>query len=142
MTKITFENLPSTNTPLNATNLNQLQTNVENAINEFTESVDTNGWIVLDYGKYKEYVRRININKTISGNTWGSQYISNLPEGLSTLGNRILTYSGKSSDSAISVNVGADTSDTGITITYRNNYSGSVTTTITVDLRLLEFRQN
>lgn len=33
MQKINFENLPSTSTPLNATNLNQLQTNIENAIN-------------------------------------------------------------------------------------------------------------
>lgn len=32
MQKITFENLPSTNTPLNANNLNTLQDNVENAI--------------------------------------------------------------------------------------------------------------
>ena len=34
MEKINFENLPSTNTPINASNLNQLQTNVENAIEE------------------------------------------------------------------------------------------------------------
>ena len=33
MQKINFENLPSTNTPINASNLNQIQTNVENAIN-------------------------------------------------------------------------------------------------------------
>ena len=33
MNKINFENLPSTNTPLNAENLNQMQTNIENAIN-------------------------------------------------------------------------------------------------------------
>lgn len=33
MQKITFENLPSTNTPLNASNLNTLQDNVEIAIN-------------------------------------------------------------------------------------------------------------
>lgn len=32
MQKITFEDLPSTNSPINATNLNQLQTNVESAI--------------------------------------------------------------------------------------------------------------
>lgn len=32
MQKITFEDLPSTNTPINASNLNALQTNVENAI--------------------------------------------------------------------------------------------------------------
>lgn len=34
MEKIIFEDLPSTKTPLNAENLNQLQTNVENAIKE------------------------------------------------------------------------------------------------------------
>jgi hypothetical protein len=33
MQKITFENLPSTNTPLNASNLNILQDNVEDAFN-------------------------------------------------------------------------------------------------------------
>lgn len=38
MEKIVFENLPSTNTPINANNLNQLQTNVENAINGVVES--------------------------------------------------------------------------------------------------------
>lgn len=32
MEKIIFEDLPSTNTPINANNLNQLQNNVENAI--------------------------------------------------------------------------------------------------------------
>ena len=34
MQKITFKNLPSTNTPLNATNMNLLQDNVEDAIDE------------------------------------------------------------------------------------------------------------
>ena len=32
MNKINFENLPGTNTPINATNMNLLQTNVEDAI--------------------------------------------------------------------------------------------------------------
>ncbi len=40
MDKINFENLPSTNTPINADNLNQLQTNIENAINEKPNVVD------------------------------------------------------------------------------------------------------
>ena len=35
MEKINFENKPSTNTPINATNLNTLQNNIENAINEY-----------------------------------------------------------------------------------------------------------
>lgn len=38
MNKINFENLPSTNTSINATNMNLLQTNVEDAI---TDSVAT-----------------------------------------------------------------------------------------------------
>ena len=33
MDKINFQNLPNTTTPINATNMNLLQTNVENAIN-------------------------------------------------------------------------------------------------------------
>ena len=33
MDKINFENLPSTNTPVNASDLNQMQSNIENAIN-------------------------------------------------------------------------------------------------------------
>ena len=40
MEKINFENKPSTNTPINATNLNQLQTNVENAITENTNAIN------------------------------------------------------------------------------------------------------
>lgn len=40
MDKINFENLPSTNTPINADNLNQLQTNIENAINEKPNVID------------------------------------------------------------------------------------------------------
>lgn len=35
MNKISFENLPSTNTPVNATNLNQVQTNVENEFGNY-----------------------------------------------------------------------------------------------------------
>ena len=41
MTKITFEDLPSTNTPLDATNMNLLQTNVENAINSLISRIET-----------------------------------------------------------------------------------------------------
>ena len=40
MEKIIFEDLPSTKTPLNAENLNQLQTNVENAINDVNKTID------------------------------------------------------------------------------------------------------
>lgn len=41
MTKITFEDLPSTNTPLNANNLNTLQDNVEDAIDDVAGDIPT-----------------------------------------------------------------------------------------------------
>lgn len=51
MEKINFENLPSTNTPLSAENLNLLQTNVEDAINDNTDMLIGNtpaGDMVVD----------------------------------------------------------------------------------------------
>lgn len=41
MTKITFKDLPDTSTPLNASNLNTLQDNVENAINVVAGDIPT-----------------------------------------------------------------------------------------------------
>lgn len=41
MEKIIFEDLPSTNTPINSTNLNQLQDNIENNINSLSLKFQT-----------------------------------------------------------------------------------------------------
>lgn len=41
MDKINFENKPSTNTPINATNLNLVQTNVENEFTVVRGEIDT-----------------------------------------------------------------------------------------------------
>ena len=49
MNKINFQNLPSTATPLNAENLNQMQSNIENAINNILQSGTTNN---VNYIKY------------------------------------------------------------------------------------------
>lgn len=43
MEKIVFENAPSTNTPINANNLNQLQANVEDAIKKSLAKVGLSG---------------------------------------------------------------------------------------------------
>ena len=46
MTKINFQNLPNTTTPVNASNLNQLQTNVENTLNTYsTSEIRIGTWI-------------------------------------------------------------------------------------------------
>lgn len=73
MEKIIFEDLPSTNTPINATNLNLLQTNVETAINSVVESGsnDNGSWIKYSDGTLVQYgnvTKSINI-KTISNST-------------------------------------------------------------------------
>lgn len=45
MQKINFQDLPSTETPIKATNLNLLQTNVENAINLKADSTTLTNYI-------------------------------------------------------------------------------------------------
>ena len=50
MNKINFENLPSTNTPINSTNLNQIQTNAENSINGTSDLTGSSGYIRYDNG--------------------------------------------------------------------------------------------
>ena len=62
MTKINFENLPSTNTPLSAENLNQMQTNIENAINEVLNKLYPVGSIYISVNSTSP--------ATIYGGTW------------------------------------------------------------------------
>jgi len=66
MQKINFQNLPSTTTPINATNLNAIQTNVENVFN----GSETMGNIVVDSIRSKNifnknmFVSGLNINSS------------------------------------------------------------------------------
>lgn len=55
MEKINFEDLPSTDTPIDSKNLNLLQTNVENAINEISEKSE---WITLS-SDYQCFYRKV-----------------------------------------------------------------------------------
>lgn len=63
MNKINFENLPSTNTPINAENLNQLQTNVENAL---TENVTNEN----NTSTSKSYSCKYINDNYVKGNSW------------------------------------------------------------------------
>ena len=72
MKKINFENLPSTNTPINATNLNQIQSNVEEVFN----GAETMGNIVVNDIRCKnlfningERIDKYSIISTVSENT-------------------------------------------------------------------------
>ena len=83
MNKINFQNLPNTTTPLNASNMNQLQTNVENAITEAVEQcapeiitgyIDrksytvSQSWTAINLAPFDSYVSTTNkITLTSSG---------------------------------------------------------------------------
>lgn len=62
MEKINFQDLPSTKTPIDSTNLNLLQTNVENAINDLPQKIFPVGSI---------YISVTNTNpSSFLGGTW------------------------------------------------------------------------
>lgn len=84
---INFENLPSTNTPVNATNLNQLQTNVENEfnVNSWTNLTLENNFIAYSGQNTPQY-RRIGrcvylrgVIKTSQNVTVSTRKIATLP---------------------------------------------------------------
>ena len=56
MQKITFEDYPSTNTPIDAQNLNQVQTNVENAITSLGNSINTTINTITSYSTTEKIV--------------------------------------------------------------------------------------
>ena len=71
MQKINFENKPSTVSPINATNLNALQDNVENAINELVSSLEFKDYTsqkncTLKSGKILKFGRLVIIQITIT----------------------------------------------------------------------------
>lgn len=71
MEKIVFEDLPSTNTPLNAKNLNQLQENIENAMSSIVESGsnDNGNYIKFENGIMMCFQNVImNVSLTSGGN--------------------------------------------------------------------------
>ena len=64
MVKINFENLPSTNTPLSAENLNLLQDNVEDAIPTLDSAVSTSSTNGVENQAITNYVNSLNAYST------------------------------------------------------------------------------
>lgn len=97
MEKINFKDLPNTDTPINSSNLNQLQTNVENAINDDT------GWLDLnDYIKYRKkngivFVCGYGKNEFKVGNGFYTT-VGTLPEGFRPATTIWFTWTGISAD--------------------------------------------
>lgn len=71
MQKITFEDLPSTNTPLNANNLNTLQDNVEDAI----DGLISNNYGTSNSNGYTQNYINNNVGVVESGSNANGNYI-------------------------------------------------------------------
>ena len=140
MKKIEFQDYPSTETPLNAENLNQMQENIEDAINSYTKSVDANGWTVIDFGTYKEYFMYFEQEITLDANGWNGYLIQKyLPVGMNRIGNAILTGVARASDAAIDLDIGIPSEGTMITINGRNHNNGAITCRAFINLRITDF---
>lgn len=103
-----------------------------------TKTVDANGWTVWDYGNRKEWTKKGSLIKTIDGSSWAPCGDVNLPNGMTTLSNNILSSSLISTDSAISLNAGASTSSSVITIQGTNRYTGSIAFTVFYQFRIVQ----
>lgn len=117
-----------------------LSANQGRILKTVTKTVDSNGWTKLAYPNgIIEYVKKGNKNINVAGNEWYNTEISNLPSDLSQIGNNILTSSAKTPDAAIAVSVGThENSSSEILATLQNRYSGSVSTTLFFNLRILK----
>jgi hypothetical protein len=125
---------------LSAENLNQMQDNIEGAINSYTKSVDANGWTVIDFGTYKEYYMYFEQEITLGANLWNGYLIQKyLPIGMDAMGDAILTGVARASDAAIDLDIGIPPSATMITINGRNHNNGDITCKAFVNLRITEF---
>lgn len=89
MEKVIFEDLPSTNTPINASNLNLVQDNVENEINGITDKIVTetsytnpfHGCYIRKYNGFVE-MKIDGLSASISMEAWKwSSVLGKLPEG-------------------------------------------------------------
>ena len=79
MQKINFENKPSTNSPINGTNLNLLQDNVEDAIDEVSDDII-----------YVEYTQNYSIT-TGAGTRSRVTFQTNVPNGYEWVGYEIIS---------------------------------------------------
>lgn len=78
MEKIIFEDLPSTNTPLNAENLNKIQDNVENEINSIKEKN------IITLG--------LNTDINLTNNSWNDFYLDTV---ITQVGNKLINNNGQ-----------------------------------------------
>lgn len=77
MEKINFQNYPNTTTPINSTNLNQIQTNIENEINTLIEtgSSGNNYYIKFSNGTLICYGSGVGVDDSYGSSTFAYEFI-------------------------------------------------------------------
>ena len=133
MTKINFQNLPSTTTPVNASNLNQLQTNIENTLNTYsTSEIRIGTWIngkplyrkVIDCGSLPNN----NIKTIATGLNFSTTCVAKKIEGIATYANGLsLSLPYPSANYPIYINIDSDNNISITTNIDRSNATGYVT---------------
>lgn len=103
-----------------------------------SKTVDANGWTVWNYGNRKEWTKKGTVNGILGGNLWHTISGVALPVGLSTIGTNILSTSLLSSDSAISLNAGCNTTDSLIYIQAVNIYNNSINVNVFYQFRIVQ----
>lgn len=85
MQKIDFKNLPDTSTPINAENLNQMQTNVESAINSISGVIASGSDSSGNYIKFADgtLITAHQVSRALSiTKAWGTLYETTEPADL------------------------------------------------------------
>ena len=100
-----------------------------------TKSTDANGWTKYDYGTWQEYRKRVTFSQTIAAGIALSISSTNLPVGISTVGNSTYmnyTYTATANAYALSIIAEVGTGSTALNFTTCTNdltsraYSGNI----------------
>lgn len=106
----------------------------------FSKTTDANGWIVYDYGNWKEYRKRVTFSQSIAGLAVLTISSNNLPTGMSTLSTNFMNYSYNTTSNAGILSVvfeGSTSASTLVFTTYRNDGGGAATFTGFIDITLI-----
>lgn len=126
MQKINFENLPSTNTPINATNLNAIQDNVETEINSVKNTFSRKIIQLVKTQSTDEYSPNYNYFSPFNGETTTKTNV-NTSEQL-IVGKKSVSYGDRTSNGVWGINIGSNMNliKVSFSVRYLNNADSSV----------------
>ena len=93
------------------------------------KSVDSNGWVCIDFGTYKKYFKTGSFTTTFQASGWGGALDIPLPSDVSKFNSSIMdvNINARCADAAVGLDGGINNNSTFIRLHYRNNHSGNIT---------------